>query len=105
MGWYQARKTDRSEDPLLEAVIPAESHAPHLAMIRSVFETPASIAITPMQDLLGLGNEARMNTPGEASGNWGWRCRPEQLSVEVAHQLLSITESTHRVANVAAATL
>ena len=104
MGWYQERKTTRTEDPLLEAVIPADSPAPHLAMIRSVFETPASIAITPMQDLLGLGNEARMNTPGEASGNWGWRCRPEQLSDDVASQLLSIAESTSRVANVAAAT-
>ncbi len=47
-------------------------------LIRAAYGSVAKMAIVPMQDVLGLGSEARMNVPGEAHGNWGWRMRWEQ---------------------------
>ena len=43
------------------------------AVIDAVLASPARMAVLPVQDVLALGSEARMNTPGVASGNWGWR--------------------------------
>jgi 4-alpha-glucanotransferase len=47
-------------------------------MTRLAFASVADCAVLPMQDALNLGPESRMNTPGIASGNWGWRMTPEQ---------------------------
>ena len=44
-----------------------------------------------MQDLLGLGSQARMNVPGKAEGNWGWRFRREQLTARIKDRLADIT--------------
>ncbi len=49
--------------------------------IRALMASVADTVLIPLQDVLGLGNEARMNTPGVASGNWGWRFRDGMLSV------------------------
>ena len=51
----------------------------HWAMIRLVWMSVANTAIVPVQDLLGLGSEARMNVPGVAEGNWAYRMRPHAL--------------------------
>ena len=53
--------------------IPAE---PHWSLIRMAYESRAAVAIVPAQDVLGLGSEARMNTPGRGEGNWSWRLEP-----------------------------
>jgi 4-alpha-glucanotransferase len=53
----------------------AEPREIHWHMIRCVSASVASLSIVPMQDVLGLGSEARMNRPGTASGNWEWRLR------------------------------
>jgi 4-alpha-glucanotransferase len=45
------------------------------------------MALVPVQDLLGLGSEARMNTPSLAAGNWAWRVTTGQLTGELAHWL------------------
>jgi 4-alpha-glucanotransferase len=49
-------------------------------MMRAVLAPVADVAIVPLQDVLGLGNEARMDLPGAVSGNWKWRYRPDALS-------------------------
>jgi 4-alpha-glucanotransferase len=46
----------------------------------------------PMQDLLGLGNEARMNLPASKSGNWYWRCKDSDFSHEIGEKLRDLTE-------------
>ena len=46
----------------------------------------------PLQDILGLGTETRMNLPGTAQGNWGWRYHPDQLTPGLAGHLSFITE-------------
>ncbi len=59
-------------------------------MIRAVIASVADVAIVPMQDVLGLGSEARMNLPGTVSGNWKWRYRPGALRGELAERLRSL---------------
>jgi 4-alpha-glucanotransferase len=60
------------------------------AMIRAVMASVADVAIVPLQDVLGLGSEARMNLPGKVSGNWKWRYRPPALSGELSARLRSL---------------
>ena len=59
----------------------------------------AEIAIAPLQDLLNLGSEARMNTPGLAEGNWQWRMWPGAMSGDVIHRLKEKTELYHRASS------
>ena len=61
------------------------------AFIRSVLQSPAETAIVPMQDVLALGTTARMNLPGRAMGNWGWRLTEEQLDPALAQRLGRLT--------------
>jgi 4-alpha-glucanotransferase len=60
-------------------------------LVRLAFGSVANTAIVPLPDLLGLGNEARMNTPGKSSGNWQWRYEPGALSDELGAALRDIT--------------
>jgi 4-alpha-glucanotransferase len=60
--------------------------------IRAVWASVADTAIAPMQDLLGLGNEARMNLPASNAGNWQWRYRKDDLTDEIAARLGRLTE-------------
>ena len=57
------------------------------AMIRGVLSSVANTAILPLQDVLELGNEARMNHPGTVGSNWKWRCLPDTLSDPLANRL------------------
>jgi 4-alpha-glucanotransferase len=64
----------------------------HWDFIRAVWASVANTAIAPMQDLLGLGNEARMNLPASDSGNWYWQCKEGDFSDEIAERLKELTE-------------
>ena len=68
----------------------------HRDMIRLAFSCPARMAIVPMQDFLGLGSEARMNTPGSTEGNWAWRLRPGDLTGDVKKFILDSVEASDR---------
>jgi 4-alpha-glucanotransferase len=52
----------------------------------------ANTAITPLQDVLGYGSEARMNVPARQEGNWAWRYAEEALNDEIRRRLLEMTE-------------
>ena len=69
----------------------------HFDMIRLAFSTPAHIAIAPMQDYLGLGSDARLNTPGTTGGNWAWRLGPGQLTVKTKKRVLSLVKDAGRL--------
>jgi len=56
----------------------------------------AQLAIVPAQDLLGLGSEARMNTPAVPAGNWSWRAPEHAWTRELAARLAAIVEVTDR---------
>ena len=64
----------------------------HWDFIRALFASVAATAIVPMQDLLGLGTEARMNLPNSTSGNWRWRFREDALTVELAERLRDVSK-------------
>ncbi len=59
----------------------------HWDFIRAVLASVADTAIVPLQDVLGIGSEGRMNRPGEPSGNWRWRVRDEALTDAAADRL------------------
>jgi 4-alpha-glucanotransferase len=61
------------------------------AFIRALFGSVANTAIIPLQDLMGLGSEARVNTPGEGTGNWTWRYTPDQLTLGLPERLQRLT--------------
>jgi 4-alpha-glucanotransferase len=59
--------------------------------IRGAWSSTAYLAITSMQDVLGLGDEARMNIPSTVGGNWTWRMEKMDLTVEIRERLADIT--------------
>ena len=65
--------------------------------MRLAWSSPAALAIAPLQDLLNLGAEARMNVPGRAEGNWNWRCTEELLATTDFHWLRDLTTSSNRL--------
>jgi 4-alpha-glucanotransferase len=69
----------------------------HLSMIRLAMMSTARWVILPMQDLLGLGEEARMNRPSVSLGNWEWRLLRSQISDYVSERLREITNESARI--------
>jgi 4-alpha-glucanotransferase len=61
-------------------------------LIRAAFVSVADVAVVTAQDLLRLGAEARMNTPGTPGGNWQWRYRAGALDERLAYELAMMTE-------------
>jgi len=72
----------------------ADEAAP--ALIHLTWSSKAALAIAPLQDLLDLGAESRMNVPGRAGGNWGWRCPEEMLSLPAFQWLEELTVGSKR---------
>ncbi|WP_055078924.1 4-alpha-glucanotransferase [Lagierella massiliensis] len=66
-------------------------------MIRGAMTSVADMAIFQMQDILGLGNETRMNYPGTASGNWTWRMKPGEFSEDLIEKLKLYTQMSGRL--------
>jgi 4-alpha-glucanotransferase len=66
------------------------------ALMGLAWSSTAALAMAPLQDLLNLGNEARMNVPGRADGNWRWRCTEEMLSSPAFEWVRNLTKSAHR---------
>jgi 4-alpha-glucanotransferase len=64
----------------------------HWDFIRGVWASVANTAVVPLQDVLGLGTEARMNLPNSTSGNWSWRCKAGVLTNEIGERLRDLTE-------------
>ena len=96
-GWYDCEARPEDKRRLLEYTgkeSTAESAAGDL--IRLAMMSVARTAIFPLQDILGLGGQARMNFPGKPSGNWAWRYRPELLGHDTAARLRRFTEMYRR---------
>ena len=68
------------------------------ALMHLAWSSPAALAIAPLQDLLNLGEEARMNVPGRAEGNWRWRSTEDMLSASAFQGLRDLTETSGRLA-------
>jgi len=85
-GWFASLK---KQERVRTGLDPAE---PHWSMIEIAMRSRASLAIVPAQDVIGLGNDARMNRPGEVGGNWSWQLERGQLTGELAARLRRETE-------------
>ena len=91
VGWFAALKPGERRATRLD---PEE---PHWGLVELAYASPASLAIVPAQDVLGLGSEARMNRPGRAEGNWSWRLEPGQLTSALAGRLRERAEAHGRL--------
>jgi 4-alpha-glucanotransferase len=93
VGWYAGLAAD--EKNRLERYAPDAKSDSAWALVRITWTSVAGTAIAPVQDLLSLGSEGRMNTPGKATGNWGWRMEGE-LSDDVVGRLGELTKLAGR---------
>jgi len=94
-GWYEhASATERAFAALYLGTHVADD-APW-ALIRAAYTSVAETAIVPVQDILGLGSEARMNKPGHEKDNWSWRLREGALTAEHAERLRKLGELSGR---------
>lgn len=80
-GWYE-RVSEKDRD-FCRRYLARDGHDISWDMIRAAWGSVAVFALAPMQDFLGLGNEARMNYPGNPSGNWQWRMPPDCLTPQL----------------------
>ncbi|HXF63720.1 MAG TPA: 4-alpha-glucanotransferase, partial [Caldilineaceae bacterium] len=89
-GWYEHSANDHERD-FFRRYFRTDGHDPAWTFIDAAFRSVAAYAVVPLQDLLDLGTEARMNLPGRAEGNWAWRFRPEQINEHLVGRLLEAT--------------
>ncbi len=94
MGWVE-KLSHEERDHVYECLgHPAASL--HCALIQAALASVANLAIIPMQDILELGTEHRMNTPGTTQGNWQWRFQWHQLTAERTARLAHLIELFNR---------
>jgi 4-alpha-glucanotransferase len=67
------------------------------ALIRLALESTAQLAVIPAQDLLGLGSEHRMNTPGTAQGNWVWQAPADAFDDALATRIRALVTAADRL--------
>jgi 4-alpha-glucanotransferase len=94
-GWWEHGAT-AEEKTAVQTYLNPGSDGIVWPMIRAASTSVADICLFPLQDILELGSEARMNVPSRSNDNWGWRCPEGALSPEVAAKLAAITEVTDR---------
>ncbi len=105
MGWWRSGGGDstRSADDIGEekaharSYLATDGHEMNWTLIRMLMASVADTVLFPMQDVLGLGSEARMNTPSVASGNWRWRMRATDPTPELAARMRAVAEIFERV--------
>jgi 4-alpha-glucanotransferase len=91
-GWFESRSHEERVQVLQYLGCPPDYVI--WEMIRAALASVATLAIVPLQDVLMLGSEARMNLPSRIEGNWEWRCTPDQLTPQ-AGQLLDCFTSLY----------
>jgi 4-alpha-glucanotransferase len=100
VGWFrgsrmeganQSKEEKKSERQSALKYLGTDGHEINWDFIRLALMSVADTAIIPMQDVLGLGSEARMNLPGATEGNWCWRFAPDMLTEEIKDRLKELT--------------
>ncbi len=106
VGWFRdpgtkktakEREQMRAERALALHYLGTDGREIHWDMLRLALQSVADLAIIPMQDVLGLGTEARMNVPGTTEGNWDWRMRGEAATPDLARRLFTLTKICGRL--------
>ena len=105
VGWWTSegrgqstRSVDdiRREREFARAYLSTDGSEIHWVFIRTLLASVADTVLIPLQDVLGLGSEARMNQPATIGGNWRWRYQPEMLTTEIAKRLRDLTRIYER---------
>ena len=96
-AWYDELPTDQRDNVWRSlGSSPSDGRETVWELMRLAWPSVAALAIAPLQDLLNLGLEARMNIPGRADGNWAWRATAEMISEQTLHHLSDLTTSSNR---------
>jgi 4-alpha-glucanotransferase len=96
LSWYASLPAEAQER--FRDYFGVDGKDPAGVLVRAAYASVADRAIVPLQDVLALGPEARMNVPGRTDGNWAWRAPKDAFRPEVASRLLRLAELTGRVA-------
>jgi 4-alpha-glucanotransferase len=97
-GWFEDLPDDQRQNlwkSLKRSAGTARDAAPGLMEL--AWWSQAALAMAPLQDLLNLGNDARMNVPGRTDGNWRWRCTENMLGDPAFQWLHELTKSSKRL--------
>jgi 4-alpha-glucanotransferase len=105
VGWFQRLRREHERDDAVNLspyervlrYIGKSGRSIHWDMIRLAQQSPANLAVIPLQDVLGLDNDARMNRPATTRGNWEWRVRRSRLSAALAEGLRDLAEAYERL--------
>ncbi|HEY6562996.1 MAG TPA: 4-alpha-glucanotransferase, partial [Pirellulaceae bacterium] len=96
-GWFEELSPDQQTTVRRYLQRPgAESGDATPALLHLAWSSPAALALAPLQDVLNLGSDARMNVPGTADGNWRWRCTTEMLATPAFQHLRELTDNSNR---------
>jgi 4-alpha-glucanotransferase len=95
VGWWST--LSEKERSAVAGLIGQCNDGPNWGLIRLAQSSPANFSVVPLQDVLGLGSEARLNTPSTHIGNYHWRCQDGTLKPELAAKLATLAEVTDRL--------
>lgn len=96
LGWWQSCVTEYERRHISAFLGPCEDGV-NWGMIRAATSSVASLCVVPLQDVLALGSEARMNVPSRDRGNWRWRFAADMLRPELAQKLATLAEVSDRL--------
>ena len=97
VGWFRTEAGEDVKSRIRQyAGMEVSEHNVHLVLARLAYSSVASIAVLPIQDVLGLDESARMNVPSSAQNNWSWRLKPGQLNAATERLLLEWTRVYNR---------
>lgn len=102
VGWWKSGATDQ-EKRFATAYIGEANDGIHWAFIRAAYASVANLAVAPLQDVLGLDSDSRMNTPSRSDGNWGWRFEAGALTSALAEKLAALSIVSDRAPEAAQA--
>lgn len=93
-NWFS--EIDEDERHRVRAYLHTDGKAIHRTLAELALRSPAKWAILPLQDVLGLGGEARMNVPGTTQGNWSWRFSEDMITTDAVEWLRTATAGAGR---------
>ncbi len=96
LGWWNSGVSEY-ERRNVEALVGRPEDGINWALIRLAQSSVASLCVVPLQDVLSLGSEARLNVPSVPTGNFGWRYQPGALTPQIAERLATLAEVTDRL--------
>jgi 4-alpha-glucanotransferase len=95
VGWWSS--LSEKERAAVSGLVGPCTDGPNWGLIRLAQSSPANFSVVPLQDVLGLGSEARLNTPSTHIGNYHWRCQAKALKTELAAKLATLAEVSDRL--------